>query len=110
MLTPEKLREAVEHSKRIMITYIWARKRYQKDHGIADWPDEQCKPTPPTPEELAERRRVVEHVLGTLLVGEADEETKKSLDNYVRGGESRIGIVLRDILKECDTAKNQSLV
>ncbi len=110
MLTPEKLRDAVEKSKGIMVTYVWARKRYQKEHGIADWPEEECKPTPPTPEELAERRRIAEIVLGTLLVGEPDERTKRSLDDYARGGDSRIGIVLKDILKEFGVVENQSPV
>ena len=110
MLTPERLRETVEQSRGIMITYAWTRKRYQKDNGIADWPEEECWPTPPTPEELAERRRIVEYILGTLLVGEADEGTKKSLEDYACGGDSCVGIVLRDILNECGSSYNPSLV
>ncbi|MGA9129660.1 MAG: hypothetical protein WB425_16110 [Terracidiphilus sp.] len=110
MMTPEELREKLETRHGILIDYRWARKRYYKEQGLADYPEEECIPTPPTPEELAERRRRVEYVLGTLLVCKPDEETKRVLDDYACGGDDRVGIVLMDILKECGAIKERSLV
>lgn len=94
----ERLREAVEEHQYILVDYFWVRRRWQKENGIADWPEEQCQPPVLTAGDLAERRRLVESVLA-LVEGTPDEQTRHFLEDYCQGGDDRVGIVLHDLLR-----------
>ncbi len=97
-MTPEYLREEVFSQRfRGCVLYEWMRKRHEKETGVMDWPEEDCRPPEPTANELDERRSLVKSVLA-LVDGGPDEKAIERLNRYTQGGyDDQLCLLLRSL-------------